>query len=69
MYIPVLSGGSGDDLSRSIVEVPIVIVMEHAGIEQLLLPNRNQYFISKAVLESIQEGQLSSKVRSPICSL
>ena len=55
IYIPVLSGGSGNDFGRRIVELSIVIVVEHAGVEQFLLPNGNQDFISKAVLERVQE--------------
>ena len=43
--------------------------MEHARIEQFLLPNGNQDLITKAVLESVQEGKLSREVRSLICSL
>lgn len=55
IYIPVLSGGSGNDFGRRIVELSIVIVVEHAGVEQFLLPNGNQDLISKAVLERVQE--------------
>ena len=53
--LPVLGRGSGDDFGRSVVEMPIIIVVEHAGVKEFLLPNRNQNFISKAVNEVIQE--------------
>lgn len=69
MYIPVLGGGSGDDFGRGIVEVSIIIIVENAGIEQLLLPHGNQDLISESVLERVQESKLSSEVRSPVSSL
>lgn len=37
----VLCCGSGDDLRRSIVEISVVIVVQHAGVEEFLLPNRD----------------------------
>lgn len=64
MYVPVLGGGSGDDLGRSIVEMSIIIVVEHAGVEEFLLSNRDQDLNSKAVAERIQESKLSSEIRS-----
>ena len=69
MYIPVLGSGTGDDFGRSIVEMPIIIVVEHAGVEEFLLPNGNQDLVSKAVAKSIQESKLSSKICSMVCSL
>ena len=62
MDLPVLGRGSGDDFGRSVVEVPIIIVVEHTRVEEFLLPNRDQNFISKAVVEVIQERQLPSKI-------
>ena len=62
MDLPVLGRGSGDDFGRSVVEMPIIIVVEHAGVKEFLLPNRNQNFISKAVNEVIQERQLPSEI-------
>ncbi len=34
----------------------IIIVMEHAGVEEFLLPNWDQDLISKTVVEIIQES-------------
>lgn len=68
-YIPVLGGGSSDDFSRSVVEKSIVIVVEHAGIEEFLLPDRDQDLISKAVNEIIQKSKLSREVRSLVRGL
>lgn len=49
----VLGCGSGNDLGRSIVEMSIVIVVEHAGVKEFLLPNRDQNLISKAIVEIV----------------
>ena len=62
MNLPVLGRGSGDDLGSSIIEMSIIIVVEHTGVKEFLLPNRNQNFNSKAVVEVIQERQLPSEV-------
>lgn len=69
MYIPVLGSSSGNYFGRSIVEMPIIIVVQHAGVEEFLLPNRDQDLDSKAVAERIQESKLSSEVRSFIRGL
>ena len=69
MHIPVLGGGSGNDFGRSIIEMSIIIVVEHAGVEKFLLPNGHQDLISKAVAERIQESKLPSEVRSLVCDL
>ena len=55
MDLPVLGRGSSDDFGRSVVEMPIIIVVEHTGVKEFLLSNRNQNFISEAVVEVIQE--------------
>ncbi len=47
----------------------IIIVVEHAGIEQFLPPNRDQDLISKTVAERVQESKLSSEIGSSICDL
>lgn len=64
-----LGGGSSYDLGRSIVEMPIIIVVEHAGVEEFLLPNGDQDLLSKAVAERVQESELSSEVCSSIRGL
>ena len=62
MDLPILGRGSGDDFGRSVVEMPIIVVVEHTGIKEFLLSNRNQNFISEAVVEVIQERQLPSEI-------
>ena len=69
MYIPVLGGGPSNDFGRSIVQMSIIIIVEHARIKQFLLSNGDQDLISKAVLESVQESKLSRKVGSFVCDL
>ena len=69
MDLPVLGRGSGDDFGRSVVEMPIIIVMEHTGVKEFLLSNRDQNFISEAVVEVIQEGQLPSEISCLVCDL
>ena len=69
MYVPVLGGGTGDDLGRGIVEMSVVIIMEYARVEEFLLPNRNQDFIAKAIAEGIEESKLSCEIRSFVCGL
>ena len=62
MDLPILGRGSGNDLGRSVVEMSIIIVVEHTGVKEFLLPNRNQNLISKAVVEIIQERQLPGEI-------
>ena len=69
MYIPVLGSGTGDDFGRSIVKMSVIIIVEHAGVKEFLLPNRDQDLISKAVVEIVQESKLSSEVRSLVRGL
>ena len=56
IYLPVLRSGSGDDFGGRVVEMSIIIVMEHTGVEEFLPPNRDQDLISKTVVEIIQES-------------
>lgn len=44
--------------------MPIIIVVEHTGVEEFLLSNGDQDLNSKAVAERIQESKLSSEVCS-----
>ena len=69
MDLPVLSGGTSDDFGRGIVEMPVVIIVEHARVEKFLLPNGDQDFIAKAIAERIQESKWSCEIRSSICGL
>lgn len=69
MYLPVLGGGPRDYLGRSIVKMSIIIVVKHAGVKEFLLPNRDQYLISKAIVEIIQESKLSREVSSLVRGL
>ena len=65
----VLGRSTGDDLGGSIVEMSVIVVVEHAGVEEFLLSNRDQDLHSKTVAERVQEGKLSSEVRSSIRGL
>ena len=47
----------------------IIIVVEHPGVKEFLLPNGNQDLIPKAVAERIQERELPSEVRSSVFGL
>ena len=69
MNLPVLGGGPRDDFGRSIVKLCIIIVVEHAGVKEFLLPNRDQDLISKAIVEIVQESKLSSEVSSLVRGL
>lgn len=63
MCLPVLSSGPRDDFGRSVIEMSIIIVVEHAGVKEFLLPNRDQDLISKAIIEIVQESKLSGEIR------
>lgn len=67
--IPILSGRSSYDFGRSIIEVSVIIVVEHARVEEFLLPDRDQDLISEAVAERIQESKLSREVCGSVRSL
>ena len=69
MYLPVLGSSPRDDFGRSIVKMAIIIVVEHAGVKEFLLPNRDQDLISKAIVEIVQESKLSSEVSSLVRGL
>ena len=69
MYLPVLGGGPRDNFGRSIVKMSIIIVVEHAGVKEFLLPNRDQYLISKAIVEIVQKSKLSCEIGSLVRGL
>lgn len=51
----VLGRSTGDDFGGSIVEMSVIVVVEHAGVEEFLLSNRDQDLLSKTVAERVQE--------------
>lgn len=57
---PVLSSGSSNDLAAIIgIEMAVHVLMECAGVEELLLSHGHQDLIAEKVLPAVQEAQFS----------